>query len=36
MLKFFNIAFIPLLLGAATIVFALFRRTRRKVRVVTE
>ena len=35
-LKFFNIAFIPLLLGAATIVFALFRRTRRKVRVVTE
>ena len=36
MLKFFNIAFIPLLLGAATIVFALFRRTRRKVRVITE
>ena len=36
MLKFFNIAFIPLLLGAATIVFALFRRTRRKVRVVAE
>ena len=36
MLKFFNIAFIPLLLGAAIIVFALFRRTRRKVRVVAE
>ena len=35
-LKFFNIAFIPLLLGAATIVFALFHRTRRKLQVVTE
>lgn len=36
MLKFFNIAFIPLLLGAATIVFTLFRRARRKAGVVTE